>query len=819
MSRQQHLARQFLSLNLVRYQQQHISCTSPSATRLANITKSRSWINQQPVSRFHLSARSTKEPAPARERQQHPQETIAAASSSSPARGPQSRLKNSRADTRRKAQRANGTTTITTSSSSSTAASTTNSVSGEVRLNKTMDKKQIDAEILRLVREKTPWKDIDAALNLPHSTAHHRFYTRLDPALKVWKLPNGQPNVAMQDRLVYLVEIEKLSFADIEKYKLMDEPWKTPTPFAPVGVLEAAGVTMPGLSESTGGSAPNSVLPKKNSGGPFNRVSLQKKYQELKALAATTTLRENEHLMRRAIQRSVELYGENWKAVAAHSDLLLDQWIKPAVSRIALTPNKAATIFRALQRTGVDWGLEDDVVMTRKILTMSRQQPGILDILTKPFSETGQQRTDKHGVVLDQELQRRYWTEISIALGSHSPSQCQRRWKGLWNLHDIDKSAQSKSWHRFERFQYWMLWKYFSQRQQLGTGDAATLIGAEDLQAACEELSFSKEIARWMRHRSETQCEKFFRSSIRSVLNPGQDKLAAMTGNISSVSSSTTTTPQQPRQFASKESIADAITAEVADPFLIKMSVIAPENKDSIRADPQQPMVRSEWTPERIRTLNEIVVQEKQGVHRADFELDWDRVAEALERKYVGSSSSMNPELGKDTETTGNNSSTDELVPPPYLLFTPKQCQSCWEYISTIPTSQKQTNSPIIDSTINSTTTAPSPTTLEGKDGALHGWSENEILLLQQGVRKYGTLWADIRAQFLPSRDISDLQRAWFSISVSPSSEETVGSGKASTISPTAAVDRLSEPDYVGLLSALNKVGGSSENNTSEKSK
>ncbi|KAG0368195.1 hypothetical protein BGX24_002911 [Mortierella sp. AD032] len=793
-----------MSLNLLRQKQQYISSPSTtSVTQLSILTKSRSWIHQQPVSRFHLSARVTGD------QQQHTQATVAAASSSSPARGPQSRPKNSKIDTRRRAQRVSNTTTATAVSSTPSPIST-NSVAGQVRLNRTMDKKEIDAEILRLFKAKTPWKDIDAALNLPHSKAHHRYYTQLDPALKIWKLPNGQPNIAMQDRLVYLVEVEKLSFADIEKYRLMDEPWKTPTPYAPVEVLEAAGVTMPALPEATGGGSSDSFSPRKNSKGPFNRVSLQKKYTDLKTLAATNTLRENEQLMRRAIQRSVELYGENWKAVATHADSLLDQWIKPALPRTALTPTKVATVFRSLQRTGVDWGLEDDVVMTRKILALSCQQPGILDILTKPFSENGQQRTNKQGAVLDQELQRQYWTEISIALGSHSPVQCQRRWKGLWSLHDIDKSAQSKSWHRFERFQYWMLWKYFNQ--QYRTDGDATLKGAEDLQAACEELSFSKEIARWMRHRSEGQCEKFFRSSIRSVLNPSQDKRAAMTGDVSSPSPTfSTSTPQQPRQFVSKDSLADAITAEMADPFLFKMSVIAPENKDSTRADPQQPMVRSEWTPERIRTLNEIIVQEKQGVRRADFELDWDRIAEALEQKYVvgSSSSSRDSSLLKDAGATSGGSSTDTLVPQPSLLFTPKQCQSCWEYISTIPATQNQITTDST-STITITTT---PTTLEGKDSAVQGWSENEILLLQQGVRKHGTLWADIRAQYLPNRDISDLQRAWFSISVRPSSDQTEETG---TVAASAVVDRLSEPDYVGLLSALDKVGGKSGNNTNK---
>ncbi|KAF9284389.1 hypothetical protein BGZ88_010015, partial [Linnemannia elongata] len=365
---------------------------------------------------------------------------------------------------------------------------------------------------------------------------------------------------------------------------------------------------------------------------------------------------------------------------------------------------------------------------------------------------------------------------------------CQRRWKGLWNLHDGDKSAQSKSWHRFERFQYWMLWKYFSQQKRDVSG--AKLKSAEELQAACEELSHSKEIARWMRHRTEAQCDKFFRSSIRSVLNPSQGKLATMPSNtITFIPSSSSSAPtSQIRLFESKESLADAIVAELADPLLIKMSFVSTETEESTRGDHQQPLIRSEWTLDRIRTLNEIVLQEKQGVQRADFELDWDKIAHALEQEYT---------VGSSTTATGTK---DLIAPQPSLPFTPKQCQSCWEHISTIPKGNKVVAAALGDSF------SIASGDLDDKESPVHGWSENEILLLQQGVRRHGTLWADIRAQFLPNKGISDLQRAWSSIS-GPKSEQ---GGEAA--SAAAAVDRLSEPDYMGLLSALDKVGGSNSN-------
>ncbi|KAF9102453.1 hypothetical protein BGX29_004596 [Mortierella sp. GBA35] len=829
-----------MSLNLTR---QYISSApSTTVTRLAF----RPWTPFQPVSRFHLSARVAKGSS---EGQQQRAGTVASsASSSSTSRRPQRpKASKPKPDTRRKAQRPNNNTTtaVTPPNNPSTSTST---VTGQVRLNRSMSGKETDQEIIRLVRAGTPWKDIDAALNLPHSTTHHRYYTVLDPQLKVWKLTNGQPNVAMQNRLVYLVEVERQSFSRIERLRLMEEPWKTPTEFAPAEVLEAAGISVPTTAETDADTDNSRTLstpvaslkadsPKKTSMGPFNRLALQKKYNDIKALATTTLLRENDQLMRRAIQRSVELYGENWKAVATHADYLLDQWLpKPTAGtpttppRINLTPTKVASVFRTLQRTGVDWGLEDDVVMARKILSLSRERPDILDILAKSFSE----KEKCSGV--DQELQRRYWTEISVALGNHSPVQCKRRWTGLWTLQDGDKSAQSKSWHRFERFQYWMLWKYFSQqhRSSIGGGTTAmttTLTSAEDLQRACEELSYAREISGWMRHRNEDQCDKFFRTSIRSVLNPGQtaqekqrastrmietntDSISSAPSSHSSPSSPSSLSSPQVRQFESKESLADAITTELADPFLVKMSMISPENKDSTRGDPHQPMVRSEWTPERIRTLNEIIVQEKQGVHRADFELDWDRIAKELEEKYAGA-----------VATT----TTDSLVPQPGLLFTPRQCQSCWEYISTTDTRKQPTLTSGTNDSLTKDTTASAITTAGSESKGLQGWSENEVLLLQQGVRRYGTLWADIRAQFLPKKDISDLQRAWFSISgtstggVGGQEDGNKGaSASAKDENTTVVVDRLSEPDYVGLLSALGKVGGgkstSSSSDTSGKS-
>ncbi|KAF9934325.1 hypothetical protein FBU30_002464 [Linnemannia zychae] len=723
--------------------------------QLFSATRSRSWIPQQ-SNQFHFSTRA------ASNEQQKQASTIFKASSQGPARGRQSDPK--AFNTCRKAQRAGG---------SISSDNFINSAAGQVRLNRELKTDEIDKEIVRLFKKKTPWKEIDEILGLPHSKAYQRYYSHLDPGLKLWRLHNGQPNIALQNRLIYLVEVEKLSFVDIEKYHLMEEPWETPTPFAPAEVLNAAGVTE---------SQRTRVPTKRKTTSAFNKVALQAKYKSIKALEAKARLRENDELVQKAVIRSVELYGENWRAVAAQADSMLDQWINPNLPRAPLTANKVASIYRTLQRTSIDWGLDDDVVITRKILALSRSRPDVLDVLNSAIKDTDKKRSGQQEETEDQKLGKQYWNEIAIAVGSHSPSQCQRRWKGLWNLHNDDKSFQSRSWHRFERFQFWMLWRYFSSQQQLRTsGSVSTklLTSAEDLQIACNEISYSKEISRWMRHRNEQQCEKFFQTSIRSILNPSR--------NASHSSTSTLGANSPIRHFESRESLVNAITTELAAPLLTKMSIITPENKDSILHDRQQAMIRPDWTPELIHSLNEIVVQAKKGVQRGNFELNWDHIAQKLEQKHISAEVST----GTDKPTSQN-----------HVFFTPQQCQNCWEFISTKPTAKKD----ISDS--SNTTTSGADHKVE--ENVLQGWSDNEIVLLQQGVRTYGTLWADVRAQFLPNRDISDLQRAWFTIS-RESSQQKVKTDEGREVS----VDRLSEPDYVGLLSALDKIGG--DNSASSK--
>ncbi|KAG0090686.1 hypothetical protein BGZ92_002404 [Podila epicladia] len=570
--------------------------------------------------------------------------------------------------------------------------------------------KAADDLIVQLHQQELPWIEIDRRLGRPASSCYNRYYTVLDPNLQLWNLPHGQPNTAMLKRLVYLVEVEKMPYSKIEKQGLLDG-----------FVARKAGSNMKNTSDPTKGN--------KGKGISINKVAMMKKYKDYKILLSRQNFREGQTEISRMIRRSVELYGENWVKVAASVQRHMDQWHAKAASaagtaegsegekeRRPLTPAFVKEIYIGMQEKGVHWGLEDDVVMARKVLELSQRQPNILDILAKKTSSSPQTTDTK-----DDDM---YWKEISIALGNHSPEQCRRRWQGLWELKDSDKSAQSKMWHRYEKLQFWMLWRsFYLTKFSMGAIPDLDRQPLTDLTAVLEELSFAKDISRWMRHRSEAQCLKQFSTAVRMGLLPSpadqskskeQPKSRADQAKLkfekakAQQEQDQTFLKQHASRFPHRKALLDAIQGEIAGPTIRKLSTIDPNNELSTRGDSHQQIVRSDWTPELGEALQEHVLQAKQGVERADFELDWKEIAKELE-------------------------------------------------------TQMQAKARVGET----------------------------IKLLQQGVRRFGTSWADIRAQFLPNRDVSELYPKWKSLA-----DESKGK-----------VDRIQEPDFVGLLSALDKVG------------
>ncbi|KAF9438588.1 hypothetical protein BGZ76_006640 [Entomortierella beljakovae] len=706
-----------------------------------------------------------------------------------------------------------------------------------------------DRQIIELFNSGTPWKEIDYQLDRPLSSCYNRYYSALDPNLRVWNLPNGQPNTELIKRLVYLVDVEKQSFSNIDKQNLMQEPWETPTPYAPPEVLLAYGAKA------------KKYVPKKQPQvhntrygplRPFNKLSLQKKYNDHKAHLAKNSILLSKTLLHRAIRRGAEIYGENWRMIATHADMLLDLWTPtkaanpndlmkrdvktkdelesgtegsrlPVVEeREALYPNKVASIYRILQRKGVNWGLEDDAVMTRKILSFYQKDPSVLDILAKPFGGSVDSQEVK-------DLQRFYWSEISVALGSHSPTQCKRRWDGLWDIQDQEKSAHSKSWHRFERFNFWMIWSHFYQMcatngtfRNSSMEDLYDLSGHDSIERICQDFSFSNDVSKWMRHRSVAQCEKYFKSSIKSALrqnaaldsnNQGQVQATEGTPDYAAQSDMTNSISNNIVKSYTGKSVLDAIRTQVAMPILEKISTINPRLEESTRGDRQQQIVRPDWTRERIKALYDIVMQKKQGVLRADFDIDWDEIASSLENMPSTGSQEVK---GGHSDSAGHISNslktTDSHQTSTYI--TGEHCHDVWDYLSSGTAAEARSTLNLQAQSILDTKPSASQ-----EDDVLSGWTDHELQLLQQGVRKFGNSWADVRAQFLPNRTITELYQTWLSVTA-PSEDDTAGTLSRSELDRASIllsheerlaslkVDRLSEPDYVGLLSAVDKVGG-----------
>ncbi|KAI1321486.1 hypothetical protein EDD11_005177 [Mortierella claussenii] len=809
-------------------------------------------------------------------------------------------------------------------------------------------------------------EDMIRRLRYLHETEGHPFVTieKLELMKEPWQTPTGsapehvKDAFAVVEAMVERSEMRKARVAEAIKAHnsvvtvveegataTTDHEFGTDTP----STLEIAAVGATGSeSEATTASKDDSEGNTKKAAEyvwrPINRLSLEKTYLAYLNLLTTNAFRTNRKLLERAVRRGVELYDDNWKKVASHADEMLDLWTTTraakspvvgaltsktttvasagalldvvdrenildehhddelALEREPLTPNKVASFYRTLQRKGVDWGLEDDAVMTRKILELSRTRPNILDILAQPLSQQHGERQmdlvrhftsdsigDDSSNTADG-MSNEFWTEISVAVGTHTPVQCKRRWDGLWNLMDGDKKSQSKSFHRFERYQFWMLWSHFFQQGPIrhsyeGTdgddndalknenrSDSQALISISNIQNshvfdvtpqdslteledACRRVSFAKDISRWMRHRSEAQCERFFKMMVFTELsrsgllslqfqggsdtlqehdsqetsqqqqvtrqNKGQDSARSFMNNAQKpvVIKSYITTPQA----------LNLILDQIAEPMLHKLTHVQSVDPTAVLRDRYQNMVRSDWTREQIQALQQIVMKMKQGVKVADFKVNWYRVARTLRRTMSEQSTRgqihdveqellhgtpLHHDQREEPELTDEQEKEQEKKQQQQWqhYMTAEQCQNCWECLSASPSRKNLFSSSISSSSEKSSTISDASDKDINTEGAesdrhLDNWTDLELRRLQQGVRALGTSWADIRAQYLPNKNVSDLYKAWQLISAPTGSD---------TVQPTfkgeefrlrrGSVNRLLEPDYQGLLGVLDKV-------------
>ena len=681
----------------------------------------------------------------------------------------------------------------------------------------------LDKQLLELYRARIAWRDIDLEMGLPYSASHHRFHTALDPNLQPWLLPNGQPNEEMLRYLMYLRDQEKLQFNDIAKLELMREPWPIPDPFLETKPLQQK----------------KPLEGKEDAFLPIHRVAIVQKYTAYRSFLNRTKDVDQHSRLLEAIHRGFELYGENWIRVAAYADSQMERWSgrerraskvgqvggvsSETRTAIATEPSTAEALYRGSLKHGTRWGLEDDLVMVRQVIDLYRRIPKTRRIIGPPSGDTST------GEGVDSLLAKtEIWETIASTLGNHTPQQCQRRWNDLLKIEDRDKSSQTTSWHRFERFQFWMVWSYLIQDQKQGRQVLKELRRSRPLKMRnttvvaemCRELALAKDVSKWLRHRSQNDCERYFLTTVNHTLN-FKIPLAAVKGQQ-------TRDIYIPTELRTADELLRLIEGSVAKPLLDKMTNIS----ESILNDPHQNVVRPNWTEAKLQTLQELVMEQKEGVFKADFQIDWNRISRELESRSNEEDDLLPPalmELAKSTikakpELSSPPPQTDqEAVSTKVVLSTPRyysaeQCRSCWEFLSAQSGRLGVQPGRRVANTYDSKN---SSSNVQQDDG----WTDLEVMLLKQGVRRYGNNWADVRAQFLPRRDVSDLHQKWKKLSVAapavPASFSTSSSSFKSSSSPSSSagntaaaaekIDRLSDPDYVGLLSALDKISGDTD--------
>jgi hypothetical protein len=203
----------------------------------------------------------------------------------------------------------------------------------------------------------------------------------------------------------------------------------------------------------------------------------------------------------------------------------------------------------------------------------------------------------------------------------------------------------------------------------------------------------------------------------------------------------------------------------------VEREAISLQNDERSKLRDSDSLVRPDWTENRIRILCETVMQAKQGVEHADFELNWDQIAEQLKSKLDTCSDTLSLSSGAvaDMNTAGAavlGVHEQMLLHQHHSFITSSQCQRCWEYIASSAAASSSSSSglSLIPGSVSFISHHGNDHHAYDAGDQLGDWSDHELLLLQQGVRKFGTRWTDVQAQFLPKRNVSELQRAWLLI-------------------------------------------------------
>ncbi|KAG0238820.1 hypothetical protein BGW41_008031 [Actinomortierella wolfii] len=599
--------------------------------------------------------------------------------------------------------------------------------------------------ISRMCREKAPWRLIAQETGLGVEECQRLFYTKLD-----WRVPyywsiNGQRNHPDKEqiaRLIHLVEEEGYSFDEIADRRLLSKR-----------VDERRYIRY------------------------YHPAVLEQKYREIlqqrklrRRMMDQEHLPHHEFLLRSWLLRSFELFGHDWERIAERTNAEIAEWYDRKRSRLA---NR---LERERARSGdnptkhqkkIIKRVEKDLAHFEK--DFAEQVPAPLtaekaQILCQKIRRQDQPWTADDDAVLVytilEKMQRYHWltpaqvpltykkdtaddcwVQVANAVGNHTPEQCLKRWQAMVTLDDNSKLASTAQWHRFEGCQF------------------------------------------WMRNRGADQCQKYFEGALKKLLIR-----------------STIGSKNEKRQMPNAEAVLNKAIQEqdalgvihfirtaVVDPLLAKTLqhitdvekdlAITEEDSSKLVTVPKEHRLRSLWSPSLRNRLLWLVIAAKEGVKVPDEDVDWDEIAR---------------ELLKDTQKRDPGQRLPNI--------TPQHCFSTWRYITCEhDLFEAEEMKAEVDDQEHSSEQSRNErlSRASGRHPKQQVWLDHEIVSLKLGVRRFGTSWADIRAQFLPRRQISEIHQKWFEISGKEGDE-----GAAKT-DEKSALGRAHDEDYQALMHAL----------------
>ncbi|KAF9974869.1 hypothetical protein BGZ73_001644 [Actinomortierella ambigua] len=678
--------------------------------------------------------------------------------------------------------------------------------------------------ISRMSREKAPWRYIAQETGLSVEECQRLFYTKID-----WRVPyywtiDGHPSRPDKEqiaRLIYLVEHEGRTFDEIADRRLLSKridrkrylryyhPLVLEQKYAEI-VRQRRRLRRQRLLDL--GHAPEDLLLLRSVelfGQDWERIAQHTNAEMARVYKdeRTKSVSASEHSRTLPSSTTDEPHRDSQfgqlEAADLHGEMATQQLYEP------LTAETARALYHKVRRRhGQIWSEEDDALLVFMVLETMGQHHWLT-----PAQVPSSLSSLNHEKIV---AARDFWVQVASALGNHSPLQCLQRWQSMFALDDALKQPPTDQWHRFEDYQLWMAWKFFASQPQImqklqaefcdAIASVETRVPAtttttskakaeardaeENLQTTGREhglpvkelmrvLSLSHHVVAFQRYRGVDQCQRQFERAIRRLFRWSEKD--AKKAPRKSLSFDPETVVNQAIQEQKVYPLIHFIRASVADPMLARalQQVAALTGKDAITTSeensrrlatvPKEQRLRSLWNPTLHKRLLWLVTEAKKGVKIADEDVDWDEISKKLTKEAMD----------------------DKLRGAPNI--TTQQCLSTWRFVQAQPglleaeeaakTGQQSNDSEECDrQQVQSSRQQP--------------WLEHEMVSLELGVRHFGTIWADIRAQYLPRRSVSEIHQKWFEISSS------------ATEDPVLAKNRAQEEDYQALMHALKISAG-----------